>query len=358
VSAETSNWLHSKIKVGFTKERGNAWWYRLSDDEKVREQTGKSSHYEGAVPVEDVVNDLFNWEAIEVPVVIDVPELTPEGVDTYRLEDVTSKHIVRPRGALGPDDPGGRLATFKNGYNIHQHKLWLLDQLGMILGVDLGIGSAGLLKEGAVAFVQVEVPETITTAEGVAFRPHLLAAGSMNGQLSSTFKRCVQIAVCDNTVDAALGEKGQQVKVRHSKNSLDKLQDVREALAIVYDIGDQFTAEVKRLCAAKVTKPQWSKFLEVFVPEAEEGKESKFGTAMVTKKRNELNRLWTEDERVAPWAGTEFGVLQAVNTFAHHSNTVMGSDRFERNQMNAIKGTTHKVDAAAMKLLAAVKAGE
>ena len=44
-----------------------------------------------------------------------------------------------------------------------------------ILDDDLSISSAGLLRGGAVAWVEVSVPESITTPEGVVFRPNLLA---------------------------------------------------------------------------------------------------------------------------------------------------------------------------------------
>lgn len=42
---------------------------------------------------------------------------------------------------------------------------------------------------------------------------------------------------------------------------------------------------------------------------------------MAECKRDALNRLYRHDERVAPWAGTGLGVVQAVNTYAHHEGT-------------------------------------
>ncbi len=53
-------------------------------------------------------------------------------------------------------------------------------------------------------------PTTITTPEGVEFRPNLLATTSFDGSIATTFKRTVTATVCDNTRELALAEKAQQ----------------------------------------------------------------------------------------------------------------------------------------------------
>ena len=52
--------------------------------------------------------------------------------------------------------------------------------------------------------------------------------------------------------------------------------------------------------------------------------------------------------RVAPWANTAFGVLQAVNTHAHHIQTVKGAGRAERNMTKMVTGEFEKLDAATL----------
>lgn len=346
MSSETSTWLNQKTLIGFTEQRGNAWHYRED------EQGDEANHYVGAIPVDDVTRRLFNWQALEVAFPgVDVPEITSEGVDSYTITDETRKCVVRPRGALSADDPGGILGVFKNGYTIHQHEEWLLEKVATILDDSLQIGSAGLLQQGAVAFVQVEMPESVVTPEGVEFRPHLLAAGSMDGSLSSTYKRCVQIVVCDNTMEAGLAEKGQTLKIRHSKKSMGRLTEVREALAIVHDVADEFAAQVATLCGIKVSEGDWAKFLDELAPTPDK---NGFAKTMSKKKRAEIVRLYTEDERCAQWTGTAFGALQTMNTYEHHSTQAVGN-RFERNQMRAIKGRTG--DADVLKVLAGIGVG-
>ena len=72
-------------------------------------------------------------------------------------------------------------------------------------------------------------------------------------------------------------------------------------------------------------------------------------------KRADILNLYKDDERVAPWAGSALGVLQAFNTFNHH---VAGTDknRVERNMMNTISGKTGKYDRDIVKVLADITA--
>lgn len=146
MSQETQEWLSNNVLVGFTDKRGNAWHYRKGD----------TNHYADAIPVGDVEKRLFDWNAVEVP-----EQWTYDGT----LYTGNDKVIIR-------SDTGAKMGTFKSGYVPHQYREWLLNTVSSILGDTLSIGSAGLLKAGAVAWVSVEVPEN-RTVEGtdVVYRP-------------------------------------------------------------------------------------------------------------------------------------------------------------------------------------------
>jgi hypothetical protein len=61
------------------------------------------------------------------------------------------------------------------------------------------------------------------------------------------------------------------------------------------------------------------------------------GRTLAESKRDTPDRLWRSDERVFPWRGTAFGVLQAVNTYSHHHQAARGS-RVQRNMLKAVTG--------------------
>lgn len=324
MSAETMEWLNGFTLIGFTEKRGKAWHYRAD------KQGAEDNHYPGAIPQEDVERRLFDWEYAEVPL-------------TYTFNGVAH---ATDRKLIVADDNGDLLGVFKEGYQGHSYKEWLLDNVVSILDSDLQIGSAGLLRNRGQAWVSIEMADNFTTPEGVEFRPHLLATTSFDGTIATTYKRVVQLVVCDNTREIALGENGQQYKIRHSKYSAVKLNDARKALEIVHTMADDFAAEVAGLTSFKVTDAHFKRILDALIPvPKDEGR----GQTVAVKKRDEVIALYRNDKRVAPWKGTAFGVGQAFNTHAHHVQQVRkGVPRATRNMENVIKGTFGKNDAAVL----------
>ena len=116
---------------------------------------------------------------------------------------------------------------FKHSYAIHQYKDWLLDTVANLVDdTDIAIASAGLLQNGGVAWVSIELPDNIKTPQGFEIRPQLLATTSHNGSLSTTFKQTATAVVCDNTLAWGLRDSGQVSRVRHTTNSGFKLQNM------------------------------------------------------------------------------------------------------------------------------------
>jgi len=335
MSQETHEWLNTNTLIGFTEKRGHAWHYRAED------QGAESNHYVGPVPVEDVRRRLFPWHAIEGTVSSTVT--LPSGL-VVTITDDERKTIVRP-------DTQTILGIFKDGYTIHQYDEWLLETVAAILDDSLSIGSAGLLKGGAVAWVSIDVPENIVTPEGVEFRPNLLAATSLDGSLSTTYQRVVTNVVCDNTMSAALSEGAdQRMKVKHSRYSKVKLAEARDALAIVHTIGEDFARQVAELTSIKVSDGDWQRFLDSLAPLPEDAGRARTNAE---NKRESMTRLYNHDARVAPWRGTAYGVVQCVNTQVHHESRITGS-RSERNMLRAATGGADKLDRETLERLRGV----
>jgi phage/plasmid-like protein (TIGR03299 family) len=209
MSRETSLHLNTNTVIGNTHHRGSAWHYRAED------QGDESNHYPGPIPVADVERRLFHWQAESRPLAVQAPadlqtmtHLSEDGSPVRWTTDEGKQAICR-----SDRQDGSVMGIFTTGYAMHQYREWLLNTVASILDDDLSISSAGLLRDGALAWVEVSVPESITTPEGVTFRPNLLATTSFDGSISSTFKRTVTDTVCDNTRELALSEKGQQYKV-------------------------------------------------------------------------------------------------------------------------------------------------
>lgn len=356
MSKETMSWLNSNTLIGYTSKRGSAWHYRADL------QGPEPNHYSGPVPVQDVRRRLFGWEAESWEVYARKPEADTFDPDellaqpdhaamiAYILDALGLRH-QHTRQAITRSDNEHVMGIFGGGYEPHPYGEWLLTTVANILDEELHIGSAGLLRGGAVAWVSVEMEDNVTLPEGVQFRPHLLATTSFDGSLATTFGRKVTNVICDNTHGIAMAERGQQIKIRHSRNSRLRLTEARQALNVIHEITEGFAAEVARLCAVDVSDAAWTAFLDAHTPLPDAQGRSR---ANAERKRDTLTRLYDHDQRVAPWHGTGWGVLQAVSTYAHHEGIVRGAERAERNMLNAVTGRTDDLEQQILDTLARV----
>jgi phage/plasmid-like protein (TIGR03299 family) len=257
------------------------------------------------------------------------------------------------RQAMVTDDDHTVMGLFKSGYQPHQYKEWLIGNVTTILDDDLAISSAGLIKNRAVAWVEVSMPETLSTPEGFDFRPNLLATTSFDGSVATTYKRTITATVCDNTYDMAMSEKGQTFKARHSKYSGMRITEARDALGIVHSMAEDFAAEIAALSRVEVTDKEWSAILDLLIPVGED--QSKVANTRGEKKREEISGMYRANPMCAPWSGTALGVIQTFNTWEQHLKPVKGGTiRAERNMAEAINGALGKSDLCVREALAKV----
>lgn len=319
--------------IGYTEKRGKAWHYQLASL-----GDGETNAYPGAIPVKEVRDRLFDWKGLEGSAESTV--ITNEGVSRYT--DDTRKAIVR-------SDTGKILAFPKNGYQIHQYQDTLIDNVENILDANIAIGQAGLMKNGAQAWIQVEMADTMKVQD-VEFRPFLTAVTSMDGSLATQYVHGSTLLVCSNMLRLALSQSSaKKLRIKHTRHSLGKVVDARAALGIIHSVADEFTEQVNALVDQTVTDMQWEEFVGKW---AGSDSDSQRAMTIAQNRQDVLRTLWTEDERVAPWKNTAYGVLAMVNTYGHHYKTVKNVTRAERNIANMIDGTQAKEDRQAMDLLA------
>lgn len=328
MGTETSEWYNTQILVGMTDERGHAWHFKKDS------QGLEPNHYPQGIPVADVHRRLFNWQAVKKPIYF---ESATGGIEQ-----------AHNRVAVIRSDNSQLLGVFSPSYSTHQFDDWLIKNLENMVDDDIVVGSAGLLKGGEVAWVSLEMPQSIEIAEGFKIRPHLLATTSHNGSIATTYKKVTTFVVCDNTYAVALGENGESYSIRHSKYSTMRIQDAREALGIVHKMTDEMSRHINKLLSIQVSDDKFERILKTVVPEPLVP--AKMAVTRADNKREVLRSMWAGDARVAPWRGSGLGVVQAFNTYNHHK---AGTDknRIERNMMNTLNGAGTKSDNQILQLL-------
>jgi phage/plasmid-like protein (TIGR03299 family) len=337
MSRETAETLNTKTLIGNVANRGyNAWHYRAEL------QGEESNHYDGAIPIADVERRLFDFDAVEQPVFVGIRDAY--GNVIRYVEQTDRKAIVR-------NDNHHVMGLFKDTYAIHQYKQWLIDNVSTLIDNKvLGVDSAGVLRDGAIAWVAIASPDNLQTSAGFPVRPYILATTSHNGTIATTYKQVYNAPVCDNTLFASLREDGAQSRTRHSKHSVARIQGIRDAMDIVFTMGEDIVAEIERLGSITVTDREWDAIVNRLVPIGAVGDVPQSAISKMENKQETIRQMYRTDPMVAPWAGSALGVLQAFNTFNHH---VAGSNksRIERNAMSALNGKVQQADAKVIEVI-------
>lgn len=374
MSAYSLEYLATHTVVGDVTVNGLPWTARclgIANDPDVYTahtvDDGSQWLYPAAVPL-NVARDLLDAYAVDAhPLSFIRPTMPWDDQDNVVMIDGQSFTVVSDPTRQVIVDRKSDIVHFvpKEGYQVHPFTETLLDRTGRIVGEsngDLHIDSVGVLADGGEAWVSIATGSLLTLPEGVDYYPHILAAGSHNGTLSSTFGAVVTMTVCDNTREMAFGEmarNGTRSKIKHTRMSADRLakaeSESRTALGLLENAADNFAASVKALCEQSVTDSQWSAFVTELAPIDDEMTKN-----AVTRAEN-ARSLWTglykSDPRVTPWTGTAFGALQAVNTAdLWERGTRNGTDQYTRTIREAITGKLSDRESERADVLAKVLA--
>jgi phage/plasmid-like protein (TIGR03299 family) len=322
VSNETTHWLNNNCLIGFTDKYGRAWHYSEND------QGNESNHYPMAIPVADVQRRLFDWEAVECEA-------------TYQVNDRT---FALPGKVIARSDTGAHLGTFADGYQPHQYSEWLLDKVGGLLDVSegaLGIGSAVLLQSGAVAAVQVEAPESVNVG-GDELRPFILATTSFNGKFVTSYKRGTTRVVCDNTLDEFHNTASAEFKIKHTKHSKARIDEVRSVLEITFKHQEAELKEIEDLMNQAMTDLEFDRLVKMVDPIKTEEER---GITRTGNRHSQYRNLWEHDDRIGSYRGTAWGAIQVFNTYGQHMNSLRATTvRPEANMLNFMGGKVGKND--------------
>jgi phage/plasmid-like protein (TIGR03299 family) len=337
-------WLQGgNILVGYTDQRGPAWWYV---DMGLGLPAG--THFPGAIPANQVTR------------LLDVR--LAKGTAFVQYKDRSgNKQVVEDKEnfPIINQDTGRIFGYPKDGYTIHPYLPVLKGFMEQIFDDDtVGIGSAGLLRKGGVAFLQAVMPETYEVA-GYGYVPYFTAVTSADRTKKTTHGTGILGAVCDNTVNSSILGAFTQSATRHSRNSLPTVEAIRNKLGIqLSEVGDKAAEGIENLLKVDVSERQFGRWLDKMVPLLNDDgtPKTKNGLTIAEKRRDQFTELWTTDPKGKPWRGTAFGVLQVANTQDTWNGMVRGADggRMERNYEHAMLGKTAESDTRALTVLSEV----
>lgn len=311
----------SHVLIGYGSEVKQSYWSAA--------YTSKVDRYEGEVPLEDVHEKLFNWEAIQRPIEVRL-------ADGERIT-VAGQHAIMH----SQSNKVFKIAT--DSYVIHQYHEWLVNNVAKILDNDLRIGIAGMLRSGGGAFVSVETPENVVSRNDIPVKSQYLAASSHDSKLATSYKMVGTILSCENMLVSHLSQiKKAPWNNRHTMHSLTRVDSVRESIGIQLAHNTEKMCDfVDTLAEITVTESQWLEIVERLVPIPDEALPRV--KARLENKRFMFHEMWENDPRCTPWKGSGFGAFQVLNTHELH---IAGPDssRIDRNMRNIFSDTSQQND--------------
>jgi phage/plasmid-like protein (TIGR03299 family) len=351
-------WLNDNVYFGCAATRstwgdgtsfgsGLAPWF-MNDDYK--------HLYQGFIPVEDILDGLFNWSFIEAPLAVRIPTDDADAADLHDEHGNMFIEVVDDRRkAIVRSDTHDVLGVFgKETYEVHDYKRWLIENVASLFDTstsDLGISSAGLLRRGGQAWVSIELPDDIEVEGAGHIRPCIIAASSGDGTLSSTYATRIMRPECDNSLHMSLASRGDggTIKIKHSSKSIGRLVDARATLGLIHKVADEAIAWFDMLADVDVTDAKFAQIVKGMVampdPVVAKGKvTNQRSINNAERKRDELWTMWHDDPRAAPWNGTLAGAFHAVNTWQQHMVS-RDTNPVSRMMTGTVSGAFDKADA-------------
>lgn len=361
MSKETIEWLNANTMLGQVRNKEkyakNNWMILQNDGSyKAWWQTeGYDMAYDGFIPVDDIMNRLFNWEPIEVTPMFkkpctmeDMDGIDGDGLPFRWVADVSRKAIAHPERDVVYSYVG------VDSYKVHGYKEWLIDAPAKIVDSgDLGITSVILLRNGGVACVTMSLPDEVEVA-GITFNPTIMAVTSIDTTKATTFAVTNLIGVCDNSMEAGLDRATGKFKFKHTARSLNKIGDVRDALGLVYKNAEDFQQWVEALVDVDVTDREFKAIIDglIEMPEPQIGTNNKGdkvvknqrSITIAANKRVTIMDMWHHDPRCKPWHGNMFGAFQTYNTWIEHEKP-QNDNAVERVMTGTVSGSFAKESA-------------
>ena len=258
----------------------------------------------GPVPFERV-RDLFNFTV----------EYTP----LYTHDSGSDSMVaLENKQAIRRTDTGMVLNTVSKSHGLHQFSDVLVDNLFTLLDAsdtDLQVSGAGLLKNGAVGWVQVQAP-CLEAGEGDV-APTLTLASSHDGSLATSYRMGMFRFICSNQIGALRRKSDNVFKLRHTLNSSMNFTTARNTLGLMWKQAESFNEEVNTLINLSVTDTEFYRIVNRLAPMPPESATEAARTRWENRVES-VSNIYRNDERVGDFRGTGWGVVQAFNTYRQH----------------------------------------
>lgn len=224
-------------------------------------------------------------------------------------------HVVRKN----PFVPGVKdvLGTVGGRYRIYSNEE-IFDFGDILTNGQRRWETAGSINGGTTVFATlVSYDDIVLDPNGQAdtIRKYLLLFSTHDGSSTLKAKKVNTRVVCQNTLNIALGEHGDEFNIRHTQGMTKKVDDAKRALgfADLYDAA--FEAEAKELIETQVTKDKFVEIVSSLMPKPEDNVRGR-----LTKWETKVQDLvWVWEDGTHSVGNLDDSAWKAFNVLTEHN---------------------------------------
>ena len=216
--------------------------------------------------------------------------------------------------------------------------------------------SAGALGNGSRIWLSVRVPKADFAIGDDKHETYLVFASSHDATLAHTAKLTSVRVVCQNTLTAALNDGEKMFRVKHTKQSDDRLEKAKTLMSGVVQNATTLRDKLHTLAQRRMTRKSMEAVLNKLFPAPKEEK------ANTTRRENVLTEILnlyaSNDNNAFPeQKGTAYNLLNAVTNYTDHLRTARitsnrsGMDISTARAENAVMGTGDVLKSAALEVI-------
>jgi phage/plasmid-like protein (TIGR03299 family) len=214
--------------------------------------------------------------------------------------------------------------------------------------------TAGVLGNGEVVWGLADLGLRINIGADETI-PYLMFTTSHDGSYSYQFRLCHTRVVCQNTLNAALGERARaSLKIRHTKSAMARVQDARATLESIGADVRTMEEKLKFLASRRMTRETVATIFDRLFPKRV--KDGATDGELVSQSRREnvladiLTRYDSADNGAFPeQRGTSYNLLNAITEHTDHARSSRGDGRAE----SALFGSGDRLKTSALNLILA-----
>jgi len=183
--------------------------------------------------------------------------------------------------------------------------------------------TAGALGKGERIFITAKLPDYIRVGYDDLIEKYLFLTTSHDGSGSITAAFTPVRVVCNNTLNAALSNMSNCIKIRHTQSAQDKLKQAHKVMGISNSLSNELTEIFNKWTKVRISDKEVLKLVQKAMAPSKEvlknvmaGKEDEYSTYFNNVCQNVCEYAFTSpSQQMTTTRGTLFGAYNAITGY-------------------------------------------